>query len=443
MPIYRKCVQVRTLVARAVALVIASALAAAVFARKAPEEILCPSGEKRQAVEVGELIRRYDFLVLARPLAAWASLAPTVAVDAMPFRRALTGVGGWSDLMSGLAEGWNRCVLTRAEYESGVAQIYSRLKGAATGLDTLRQAVAAGEPADVKRLTDGLAGFEADLRQLARLAGREVVLDRIAAEIRAEELQASGDLEGARQALAKAMERSEAELGPDDSEVAILANNLGALLEGKGDFQGAERHFRRALAIDEKVYGPEHPYVAADAVSLGSLLAKKGDVEGAEPLIRRALAIDEQIFGPEHPDVARAANALAMILIVKPDGQAAVALARRALVIGEKVYGPDDLVVARYAFNLSTILMAQGGDLGEVENLARRALAINEKTLGPSHPEVATAASQLAMIRRRQGFPKEAIPLFEQAYRILATTYGPESPQAKEAARQLEVTRGM
>jgi hypothetical protein len=33
--------------------------------------------------------------------------------------------------------------------------------------------------------------------------------------------------------------------------------------------------------------------------------------------------------------------------------------------------------------------------------------------------------------------------LFEETYRILAATYGAESQQAKDAALQVEITRGM
>ncbi|HEV7668685.1 MAG TPA: tetratricopeptide repeat protein [Thermoanaerobaculia bacterium] len=366
--------------------------------------ILCPKGEKRTAVSVDELDYRFDYSPIALPFAAWLSFAPQAAVDPGLFRQPLSEISEWNQWMSGLAERWNGCALTRAELDSGVPRIYARLKGDAAALDKLREArlaAPAGQPGDAKKLADALAGFDADLRELARLAGRELVLDRIAADIRAEELHQKGDLQGAYEVLTQALTRAEAALGPEHPEVATLAGSLGALLQAKGDYEGAEKNVRRALAIDEKVFGPEHQKVAMDA------------------------------------------NALSQILITKPDNAGAVAFARRALAIGEKTFSPSSPAIALFSYNLSLVLVATGGDVGEQEQLARRALGVAKKAYGSDVPQVATMSSLLGMIRRSQGFLEEAMSLFEEAYRILVATYGAESQQAKDAVLQVEITRGM
>jgi len=47
--------------------------------------------------------------------------------------------------------------------------------------------------------------------------------------------------------------------------VAIIASNIGQILQAKGDLDGALAYTERALKIDEKVFGPEHPNVAITA----------------------------------------------------------------------------------------------------------------------------------------------------------------------------------
>lgn len=401
--IYPVLARARCKVACAVAgFSIAFGLVAPAASQASAKTITCPSGEKRVAIDVRQLASLCPSPSLSDPLVAWIPFGPQVGVDALPFRKALTAVAEMNEMMRGIAERWNRCELTRKEYETGVPQALARMKADAAGLEKLRlEAVAAGRLANSKRLAEGIAAFDAALHDLARLAGREVVLDRIDAQARAMQLQERGDLEGARAVFAQALARSEKVLGPEHSEVAVLAAQLGAVLKAQGDLDGAERNARRALSIDEKVFGPEHRSVAVDAGVLSQILFEKIDHKGA------------------------------------------VAYGRQALAIGEKAFGPYDPAIGRLAYSLAMILLATGGDVGEQELLARRALAIEKRAFGSDIPEVATMSSLLGMIRRSQGFSKEALPLFEEAYRIDVATYGAESQQAKDAARQVEITRGM
>ena len=173
-------------------------------ARAVTKTITCPKGEKRAAIEADDLTRRLDYSPIALPLAVWLSAAPEGAVDKALFRQPLSELAEWSQWMSGLAERWNSCALTRADLDSGVPRIYERLKADAAEFDKLREARAAsppGRPGDAKKLADALASFDADVRHLARLAGREYVLDRIAAEIRELDLQEKGDGKGAWEAI--------------------------------------------------------------------------------------------------------------------------------------------------------------------------------------------------------------------------------------------------
>jgi len=83
--------------------------------------------------------------------------------------------------------------------------------------------------------------------------------------------------------------------------MAIVLNNLAALLEETERMPEAEKLMRRAVAIFEKVLGPEHPNVAVSLNNLSNLLKDSDRLGEAEPLMRRALAILEASLGPDHP----------------------------------------------------------------------------------------------------------------------------------------------
>ena len=72
-------------------------------------------------------------------------------------------------------------------------------------------------------------------------------------------LQALGDLPGARTQLERALQISEAALGPDHPNVGIRRSNLGGVLQDLGDLTGARTQFERALQISEAALGPDHP----------------------------------------------------------------------------------------------------------------------------------------------------------------------------------------
>ena len=82
--------------------------------------------------------------------------------------------------------------------------------------------------------------------------------------------------------------------------VATAANNLGGVLYRLGDLEGAREALERALAIDGQVYGPDHPAVAIRVNNLGRVLRDLGDLEGARRAYGRALAIWEATLLPGH-----------------------------------------------------------------------------------------------------------------------------------------------
>ena len=72
-------------------------------------------------------------------------------------------------------------------------------------------------------------------------------------------LQDLGDLTGARTQYERALQISEAALGPDHPNIGIRRNNLGRVLQDLGDLTGARTQHERALQISEAALGPDHP----------------------------------------------------------------------------------------------------------------------------------------------------------------------------------------
>jgi Flp pilus assembly protein TadD len=72
--------------------------------------------------------------------------------------------------------------------------------------------------------------------------------------------------------LERALEISEAALGPDHPDMAVRLSGLGLLLQDLGDLEGARVQLERALAVGEAALGPNHPTVTTIRGNLGSLL---------------------------------------------------------------------------------------------------------------------------------------------------------------------------
>ncbi len=148
----------------------------------------------------------------------------------------------------------------------------------------------------------------------------------------------------------KAIELSEAELGPEHKTTAILINNLATVHELQGRYAEAEGLYKRALTIKEKVLGPEHISVGATLNNLALLLDLQHRYGEAEPLYLRALRIMEKALGPKHPSFAISLDNLGVMYSAQGRYGEAEPLNVRALAILEEALGagqpwvqkPDD-----------------------------------------------------------------------------------------------------
>ena len=235
--------------------------------------------------------------------------------------------------------------------------------------------------------------------------------------------------------MRRALEINESAFGNQHPTVAICLNNLAALLLNTNRLGDAEPLMRRALEINEAAFGNRHPTVAICLRNLAVLLLNTNRLGDAEPLMRRALEIDEAAFGNQHPTVASSLNNLATLLQATNRREEAEPLMRRALEINEVVFGGQHPTVATDLNNLATLLR-DTYRAEEAEPLMRRALEIDEAAFDEQHPALARDLNNLATLLHATNRLKEAEPLMRRSLDILGSfgrQTGHEHPQLQSA----------
>ncbi|MFC5219690.1 tetratricopeptide repeat protein [Streptomyces coerulescens] len=225
----------------------------------------------------------------------------------------------------------------------------------------------------------------------------------------------------------RALEITEAALGPDHPDTALRLSSLGRTLSDLGRYAEALPLEARALQIAEVALGPDHPTTASRLNNLASTFSDLGRHAEALPLAQRALEITEGALGPDHPDTALRLGNLGRTLSALGRDAEALLLEERALQISEAALGPDHPDTALRLSNLASTLSALGRH-AEALPLAQRALQITEAALGPDHPDTAVRLGNLGRTLSALGSHAEALPLDERALQISEATLGPDHP---------------
>src|SRR6476660_3430693 len=79
--------------------------------------------------------------------------------------------------------------------------------------------------------------------------------------VRGAQLYQQGHYAEAEQAFRAALEAAE-QLGPDDTRVAVVLNNLASLCHNQRKIKEAQALYERALTIRRQALGANHPMVA-------------------------------------------------------------------------------------------------------------------------------------------------------------------------------------
>jgi CHAT domain-containing protein/Tfp pilus assembly protein PilF len=240
-------------------------------------------------------------------------------------------------------------------------------------------------------------------------------------------LGTAGKYQEAASLAARAVGLAEKVLGPNDSLVGYLLNDLGAYQRNGGEYAKAEVTLQRALEVNEKALGPDHTQTADSRNRLGLVYRSMNDYPKAERLLRQSLEITERTLGPEHPRVVAFLDNLEAVEFDLGDLTQAEHDLERAIAIAEKILEPDSVDKARLLNNLGNLYRARG-DYARAEPLLLRALAIYEKKFGLENPRVGDTLQNLGIIARQRKDYARAVELYQRALAIREKTVGPEHP---------------
>jgi len=245
-----------------------------------------------------------------------------------------------------------------------------------------------------------------------------------------------GIYEPAQELLEEALAIREAELPPDNPDVAESLNLLGEVYREKAEWDEAWPLYERALAIYEEGLGPESQEAGMVLTNMALVLVSKGEYDEALKLQDRVLAINLKIFGPDDPVYVGKLTNVALLHARMGNLDEAKSLFEQTLEAQEAMYGPDHIRVARGLNNVGAVLQ----DMGEYEAalaLYERSLAIKEKVLEPDHPELAGMLSNIGSVLRKMGDPERARPYLEQSVAVYRKAFRHDDPRVAEPLSNL------
>ena len=204
----------------------------------------------------------------------------------------------------------------------------------------------------------------------------------------------------------RALELTEAALGPEHPTVATYLGNLAGIHNARGDLEQARLLLRRGLEISSRVYGPDHPQLASSYNNLAIVEHSADNEPAAIEAFTHALRLREAGLPPDHPWVPTTLVNLANVHDSVGDYDEAVALSERALAIQDRIEQPPRQVM-RTLNTLGIALLARG-DAGPAREHLARAHALGVRHLDADQPALALAHCSYAQALRQIGELPEA-----------------------------------
>jgi tetratricopeptide (TPR) repeat protein len=305
--------------------------------------------------------------------------------------------------------------------------------GSCEDMDYLQARVEPPQDADIAARVDGLRG------QLALAREKEEFGEYDAGLVLAQQVARAASALAHRPLMAEAWLRLgslHAELGAYAQAEAILRDAFFEARRAQHREAAGEAAARLVFVLGERMGRFEeartwglHAEIEIEAAgapelralllnNLGQAFMRERRLAEAAEFHQQAVTITTRALGPEHPDVGRWLNNLALVAREQGNYEYAERDHRKALAITEKSLGAQHPHVAALTYNLGTVLYVQG----KREQAAlqyRGALARMERSLDPGHPFVAWPLLGLATLHLDLDQPAEALPLAEQALRVL------------------------
>jgi tetratricopeptide (TPR) repeat protein len=255
----------------------------------------------------------------------------------------------------------------------------------------------------------------------------------------------SGWFEGAISNARRALElcQHEGRVDPELLDQAIdLSLDLGIACSDSGDLKGAADALAKAMQfVEERGHNFDMREIRVRS-EYAKLLQEQGKYAEAESIHRVTVDAAVERLGQAHPTTQRAMKYLADVLALERKLPEAEALYRAILQRAELTMGPESLETAEALHELALFLRRVGGGLSlseleaartshyeEARQLFERSAAIIETRLGEHHPDLGTMINNLASLHFECGSLSLAEPLFLKSLKIDELAHGPEHPK--------------
>jgi tetratricopeptide (TPR) repeat protein len=236
-------------------------------------------------------------------------------------------------------------------------------------------------------------------------------------------LRRSGDVEGARRDLLRAVGIAQADLDGDDPRLVGFLVNLA----NAEPASAALALHERAVSIVEQQPNVDPHLLAVALTNLGATHHRLGELEPAGECLRRAVTTYEEAYGPDFPRIAGLFRNLGVTLREQNRLTEAEDALRRALQLEEASYGPDDMRVATTLVDLADVLQRTDGL--EAERLALRAVEIARGSRDPTN-NLPVPLARLGDIQRDRGALDDAETALREALGLVVARYGERSPES-------------
>lgn len=237
----------------------------------------------------------------------------------------------------------------------------------------------------------------------------------------------------------------------NNPHMASSYNNLGLIYESLGRYSESESYHNLALEFREKMLGDidcdraktlnnlGNQYCKDVAISLNNLAKvyyKQNKLDDAESRYQRALDIRKNVLGSWHPEVAQSYNNLAEIYRKQNKYSKAIDYYLYALAIWEKAFGKEHNDVANCLNNLGLVYAAEG-KYEEAESSYSRAVSIWKLSIGIESRDVATGYNNLAELYRSSHKYKMAESFYQKALDIRKKVLGQEHEDVAQSLNNL------
>lgn len=232
--------------------------------------------------------------------------------------------------------------------------------------------------------------------------------------------------------LLEALKVREMVSGPNHLSVSTDLKNLGRLYYATGRFALADNAIKRALEMREAQLGPYHPQVADIAEIYVKLLRKTDREQEAQEQETRVTESRAR-----HRSDWEAYKKAALKAMEDRNFFEAQAMWLAALEESADFEQEDPRVITTLE-NLAEVYWKRG-KYEKAEPLCKRILHVSERLLGKNHIDVALAANNLALVCERQGKFTEAVLLYKEALTIKEQLLGADNPDVV-ATREMHDT---